>query len=70
MEEWSGQLIPHVHTTLRPSPARSDEIEVISTSYQNKATKLEIHSHKQRNPQGGLLLALKRGTIVKPPERL
>ena len=66
MEEWSGQLIPHVHTTLRPSLVRSDEIEVNSTSYQNKTTKLEIHSHEWRNPQGGLLLALKLEPLLNP----
>ena len=51
--------IPHVHTMLRPSPVRSDEIEV-------KATKLEIHSHERRNPQGGLLLALKLEPLLNP----
>jgi len=70
MEEWPGQLIPHVHTTLRPSLVRSDEIEVNSTSYQNKMTKLEIHSHEMEELPRRIVTRSQTGTIVKPPERL
>jgi len=51
---------------VRPSLVRSDEIEVNSTSYQNKATKLEIHSHEWRNPQGEMVTRSQTETIVKP----